>query len=305
MFTFAVQPLSVASGAQWVELAKTAEDLGYSTLHVPDHFAYEQLAPIPAMMAAAAATTSLRVGALVFANDYKHPAVLAKELATIDFLSNGRVEVGLGAGWMNADYGILGLTMERPGVRIERLREGIEIIKASFTGEPVNRSGKHYQVSGLVGYPRPVQTPPPLLIGGGGPKMLDLACDVADIISINGNLATGEAGRAVFDSMRANAVDERITHCRNRLGARASAVTLHVNAYWVAVGGEWKAAADGVSGFIGYDADALDATPYALYGDVNQVVEKIQRLHERWGFSYFSVPAATLRDFAPVIAKLS
>jgi len=305
MFTFAVQPLSVASGAEWAELAKVAEGLGYSTLHVPDHFAYEQLAPVPAMMAAAAATTSLRVGALVFANDYKHPAVLAKELATIDFLSNGRVEVGLGAGWMNADYDMLGLTMERPGVRIERLREGIAIIRESFSGEPVNFEGKHYSVTGLVGHPKPVQSSPPILIGGGGPKMLDLACDEADIISINGNLATGEAGPAVFDSMRADAVEHRIQHCRARLGSRLSAVTMHVNVYWVGVGGEWKATAEGVGGFIGYDNDALDATPYALYGEVEQVVEKIHRLHERWGFTYFSVPAGNLRDFAPVIARLS
>jgi len=305
MFTFAVQPLTVESASAWTELARTAEDLGYSTLQVPDHFAYEQLAPIPAMMAAASVTTSLRVGALVFANDYKHPAVLAKELATIDFLSGGRVEIGMGAGWMNADYDMLGLTMERPGVRIERLREGIAIMRATFSGDPVNVSGKHYQVSGLIGHPRPVQEYPPFLIGGGGPKMLDLACEEADIISINGNLATGEAGQPVFDSMRASAVDARIAHCRDRLGARASDVVLHVNAYWVGVGGAWKAAAEGVGGFIGYDAAALDETPYALYGEVHQVAEKIQRLHERWGFSYFSVPAANLRDFAPVIATLS
>jgi len=305
MFTFAVQPLTVGSAGEWTELAKTAEGLGYSTLQVPDHFAYEQLAPIPAMMAAASATTTLRVGALVFANDYKHPAVLAKELATIDILSNGRVEIGMGAGWMNADYEMLGLTMERPGVRIERLREGIRIMKASFTGEPVNFRGSHYHVSGLVGHPRPVQAHPPFLIGGGGPKMLDLACEEADIISINGNLASGEAGTPVFDSMRADAVDSRIAHCKARLGARQSQVTMHINVYWVGVGGEWKAAAEGVSGFIGYDAAALDATPYALYGDVNQVVDKIQRIHERWGFTYFSVPSANVREFAPVIAKLS
>lgn len=305
MFTFAVQPLTVGSASEWTELARAAEDLGYSTLQVPDHFAYEQLAPIPAMMAAASVTSTLRVGALVFANDYKHPAVLAKELATIDFLSGGRVEVGLGAGWMNADYDMLGLTMDRPGVRIERLREGIAIMRASFSGEPVNIDGKHYRVSGLVGHPRPAQSKPPFLIGGGGPKMLDLACDEADIISINGNLATGEAGQPVFDSMRANAVDQRIAHCRERLGARASSVTMHVNAYWVGVGGTWKAVAEGVGGFIGYDAAALNETPYALYGEVEQVAEKIQRIHERWGFSYFSVPAANLRDFAPVIAKVS
>lgn len=305
MFTFAVQPLTVTSPGEWTELARKAEDLGYSTLQVPDHFAYEQLAPIPAMMAAASATTTLRVGALVFANDYKHPAVLAKELATIDFLSGGRVEIGMGAGWMTADYEMLGLTMERPGVRIARLREGIAIMRASFGSEPVNFTGAHYRVSGLVGHPKPVQARPPFLIGGGGPRMLDLACDEGDIISINGNLASGEAGAPVFDSMRASAVDDRIAHCRARLGARQSQVTMHVNVYWVGVGGEWRAAAEGVTGFIGYDTDALDATPYALYGDVNQVVEKIHRIHERWGFTYFSVPSANVLEFAPVIAKLS
>jgi probable F420-dependent oxidoreductase len=257
------------------------------------------------MMAAAAVTSKLRVGALVFANDYKHPAVLAKELATIDFLSEGRVEVGLGAGWMTADYQMLGIPMERPGVRIERLREGIRIIKQSFGPDPVEFDGRYYQVHGLVGHPRPVQSPPPLLIGGGGPKMLELACEEADIISINGNLATGEAGAPVFDSMRADAVSDRVSLVRQRLGARGDQVTLHVNCYWVGVGSHWKAAAEGVGGFIGYDAAALDATPYALYGEVNQVVEKLHRLHEQWGFTYFSIPSGSLQEFAPVIAALS
>src|SRR3954452_5801741 len=172
---FGIQTNKADSGPAWAELARKVEGLGYSSLFLPDHFG-DQLAPLPAMMAAAAATTTLRVGALVFDNDYKHPVVLAKELATIDRLSGGRVEIGLGAGWMRTDYEQSGIPYDAPSVRVDRFEEGLAIIAGLMGADPVTFSGTHYQVDGMVGLPRPIQSPrPPILIGGGMKRMLTIA----------------------------------------------------------------------------------------------------------------------------------
>src|SRR4051794_18741970 len=141
-FRFGIQLHSATSGAEWADLARKAEDLGYSTLFMPDHFG-DQLAPVPALMAAADATRTLNVGALVFDNDYKHPLVLAKEIATIDILSGGRVELGIGAGWMATDYEQSGIPYDRPGVRVDRMVEGIAVIKGMFADGPFSFAGEH------------------------------------------------------------------------------------------------------------------------------------------------------------------
>lgn len=141
---------------EWTELAKTTENLGYSSLTMPDHFT-DQLAPVPALMAAASVTKNLRIGALVWDNDYKHPVVLAKELATLDLLSDGRLEIGIGAGWMATDYEQAGMQYDRPGVRIDRFLEGLEIIKRAMTGEKFSFSGKHYTITDYTATPLPVQ----------------------------------------------------------------------------------------------------------------------------------------------------
>lgn len=174
-FRFGVQIASAGSAQEWADLARRAEELGYSSVFMPDHFG-EQLAPVPALMAAADATTDLRIGALVFGNDYKHPVVLAKEAATLDVLSGGRFEFGIGAGWMNTDYEESGIQHDRPGVRIDRLAESVQICKGLFGEDPVTFEGEHYRISGLNGMPKPVQRPhPPVLIGGGGKRVLSLA----------------------------------------------------------------------------------------------------------------------------------
>ena len=145
-FRFGVQASAPMSGKEWAELARRVEDLGYSTLTMPDHFG-NQMAPMPALMAAAAATTTLRVGALVWDNDYKHPVVLAKELATMDLLSDGRLEVGIGAGWERADYDWSGIPYDPPGVRVDRFEEGLAVIKGHFGPGPFSFSGQHYTIT--------------------------------------------------------------------------------------------------------------------------------------------------------------
>ena len=162
--------------------------MGYTALYLPDHFG-DQPGPIAALMAAADATTRLRIGSLVFDNDYRHPVVLAKEAATLDLLSDGRLDLGLGAGWLVSDYEQAGIPYDSAGIRIDRLAEAVTIVKGLFTGEEFSFSGKYYTINGLEGLPRPVQKPhPPILLGGGGRKMLTLAAREADIVHINYNL---------------------------------------------------------------------------------------------------------------------
>ena len=165
-FRFGVQVSQCNSGAGWRDKARKLEDLGYSTLFMPDHFG-EELAPLPAIAMAAAHTTTLRIGSLVYDNDYKHPAILAKESATIDLLSDGRLEFGIGAGWMKTDYDSLGLPYDPPAVRVDRFEEALHVIKQCWTGEKFTYNGEHYRVTDYASYPKPVQSPPPLLIGGG------------------------------------------------------------------------------------------------------------------------------------------
>src|SRR5664279_2891472 len=165
-FRFGVQ-VSGEPGVDWRDQARKMEDLGYSTLYMPDHFVDARLAPMPAMAIAAAHTTTLRVGALVFDNDYKHPAILAKEMATIDELTGGRTEMGIGAGWMKTDYDALGIPYDSPGVRIARLDEALQVIKGCWADGPFSYKGTHYEITDYDAIPKPVQKPgPPILIGG-------------------------------------------------------------------------------------------------------------------------------------------
>src|SRR6266702_7446084 len=184
-FRFGVQEHRASNARAWRETARLIESLGYSAFYVPDHFG-EQLGPIAALMAAADATTTIRVGALVFDNDYRHPVVLAKEVATLDLLSEGRLDCGLGAGWLASDYDQSGIPYDAPGVRIERMEEGLAIIKGLLAGGSFSFSGKHYRITSLEGHPAPVQKPhPPIVIGGGGRRMLQIAAREAEIVNVN------------------------------------------------------------------------------------------------------------------------
>ena len=195
-FRFGVGPGAIALGSAgtWRDFARRIEDLGYATLSVGDHLVGGH-GPVAAIAAAAEATTRLRVGALTFCNDYRHPVVLAQEAATLDLLSDGRLELGIGAGWMRADYERAGIPLDPAGERVERLAEAITVIKGCFAGEPLTFDGAHYRIDGHVGRPAPVQRPhPPILVGGAGPKVLTLAARKADIVGLNVNLRAGHLG---------------------------------------------------------------------------------------------------------------
>src|SRR5579864_6884469 len=229
-FRFAAQLSTAPDGtaASWAEQARKAEDLGYSTLLMPDHFG-DQLAPVPALMAAADATSELRVGTLVFDNDYRHPVVLAKEAATLDVLSGGRLELGLGAGWMRTDYEQSGIAYDPPGVRVERFAEGVEVVTGLLEGDgPFSFSGRHYTVSEHHLLPRPVQQPrPPLILGGGGRRVLTIAARHADIVSINVDLRAGLGGAEAAPNASPDSTRQKVAWVKEAAGDRFDDIELN------------------------------------------------------------------------------
>lgn len=304
-FRFGIQAANAGSARDWVGLARKAEDLGYSTLFVPDHFG-EQLAPLPALTAAADATSTLRVGTLVLDNDYRHPVVLAKEAATLDLLSGGRLELGIGAGWMRTDYEQSGIAYDAPGVRIDRFVEGLRILKGLFADGPFSFEGRHYRVDGLDGQPKPVQRPhPPILVGGGGRRVLQIAAREADIVGINPSLHAGAVTPDIGRDATAEAFARKVGWVREAAGDRFGDVELTVNVFVAIVTDDrLGVAAAMASGFGLTPEEALDV-PLALVGTEEQIAEDLQRRRESYAVSYIVVNEASMDALAPIVATLA
>ncbi|MHB1130289.1 MAG: TIGR03621 family F420-dependent LLM class oxidoreductase [Ilumatobacteraceae bacterium] len=303
-FRFGIQVSSQPDRASWVNLAKRTEANGFDVLTMPDHFS-DQLAPIPALMTAADATTTLRVGALVWDNDYKHPVVLAKELATIDVLSGGRLELGLGAGWMISDYEQSGIPYDRPGVRIDRFIEGLDVIRGCMGTESFSYEGKHYTITNYNGMPKPIQSPcPPILIGGGGKRVLAYAAQHADIIGINATLTAGAVGPEVIATMSAAAVDDKIDIVRGAVGDRIDSIEMNVRAFMVNVTDDAQGSIERLAKGMHVEASMIAETPFALMGPPSKLIEDLLARRERWGFSYIIVGGEDVDSFAPVVAAL-
>lgn len=305
-FRFGVQVNATEHLQEWTGLARRIEAAGYATMTMPDHFT-EQLAPVPALQCAADATTTLRLGALVYDNDYKHPVVLAKELATMDVLSEGRVEIGLGAGWMVNDYEQSGIPYDPPGVRVSRLVEGLAVIKGALGPEPFSFQGEHYTITDYDGRPKPVQTPPPVLIGGGGPRVLRFAAREADIVGINATLTSGAVDESTFESMTAEAVDEKVAIVRDAAAeaGRADAIEMNIRAFMVFVTDDEDGAYDTLAQFTGAPVEVIRSSPFALVGPPSKLIDDLQERRERWGFSYVIVGQNDIDPFAPVVAALA
>jgi probable F420-dependent oxidoreductase len=297
-----------SSRQAWEETARKTEALGYSALVVADHV-WTQLAPLAALVAAAEATTTLRIGGYVFGNDFWHPAILAREVASIDLLSGGRLEFGIGTGWERDDYVRRGIVLDPPGVRRRRLAEAIQVFKGLFADGPCSFQGEFYTIDGLDALPKPAQRPhPPFLIGGGGPRMLALAAQQADIVSIN--MRTTEAGELDWPSGTAAAADEQVRWVREAAGARFDALELNAIMFYVPtadreaaaaqLAAEWGIAEQGLS-----PADVLSC-PHFLIGSNEQVIEELQQRRERYGISYVTIVGEEhLEAFAPIVARLA
>ncbi len=307
-FRFGAQIDDAGSAAEWAAKVRQLEDTGYSTVLMPDHFG-EQLAPMPALTAAAAATTTLRVGALVFNNDYKHPLVLAKECATLDLLSNGRLEVGIGAGWLNADYEQSGTAQDPASVRVERMAEGISVIKGVLSAERFSFGGKHYRITDHTGYPTPVQKPhPPILIGGGGRRVLTIAGRHADIVSVNFAMIGGAITTESLLTGTAAATQQKLDWVRDAAGSRFADIELSVTIFAAVVTDDANSAdstARRVAGRFGMSIEEAKQTPHALFGPVGSIVEEIQRRREEFGFSYVVLSGGSEGAMAPVVQRLA
>jgi probable F420-dependent oxidoreductase len=295
------------SAADFRNKARMAEALGYSTLFVPDHFIDHPLAPMPAMATAAAVTDTLRIGSLVLGNDYKHPVVLAREAATIDLLSDGRLELGLGAGWMTADYEKAGLELDRPGVRIDRLEESIAVLKGLMGDGPCTFHGKHYTVTDLDGHPKPVQRPhPPFIIGGGAPKILGLAAREAAIVGVNANL---RGGVAVSDdaarSMTGAATDEKIACLRDVAGSRFDDLEIQSFVGFTTFTDDRHSLAEMMASAFGVTPEQALETPVVLAGTLEQMIDDLLARRERWEMSYVVVGVDVMEEFAPAVAQLA
>ena len=304
-FRFGVQTKTASSRKEWVELIHKIDDLGYSTVTMPDHFD-DQLAPTVALMAAADASERLRIGALVWCNDYRHPVVFAKEAATLDLLTDGRLELGIGAGWMVTDYEEAGMTYDRPGVRIERMVEAIDVLKGLFGDDAFSYEGEHYQIANLNATPKPVQKPhPPFLIGGGGPRFLRLAGKHADIVGINPNLSAGAITPEIGNDATAARYAEKLSWVKEGAGDRFDDIELQVRTFFVTVTDDRQGTAEALAAGVGMTVEEGLESPLALVGNPSQIAEDLRKRREQLGFSYVVVGQDQYEAFAPVVAELA
>jgi probable F420-dependent oxidoreductase len=304
-FRFAVQLSGAGEGAEWRAKARQIEDLGYSTLFLPDHFG-NQWAPLVALTSAAEATTTLRVGSLVFDNDYRHPVMLAREVATLAIVSDERVEFGLGAGWLVSDYQQSGIPFDRPGVRIDRMLEALHIMRELWLTGMATFAGRYYTVDGVHGVPMPAGTDhPPIIIGGGGKRILTIAAQEADIIGFSPSLAEGVVGLATAKSATAPRFRERVAWVREAAGDRLDDLEFQVLTFAVQVTEHRERFIEDAAPLFELSPEEVSETPVALVGTVAEICESLLSRREEYGFSYWVVHEENIEDFAPIVAAMA
>lgn len=302
-FRFGIQLRNAPDGKSWREAARKAEALGYSTLFLPDHFG-DAWSPTVPLAVAAEVTTTLKVGALVYDNDYRHPLVLARDMAALDVLSEGRVEFGIGAGWMSSDYEQSGIALDSPGVRIERMREALEVFRQLWSQESATFRGKHYQVEGAICRPVPfTRGGPPIIIGGGGKKVLGIAATHASIIGVNPELSSGVAGVEAARTAVADRYDERIGWIRDAAGDRFDDIELQILCRFEQVTDDRLGFATSIAPMFDLTPEGALAMPIALVGTIDQMCDDLIARRERFGFSYIVVHE--LDALAPLVARLA
>ena len=305
-FRFGVNVRDAGSRAEWMDKARKVEDLGYAALTVPDHLA-TLLAPIPAVVSAAEATKRLRVGTNVLNNDLRHPVLVAREAATVDLLTDGRFDLGLGAGHMESEYDQAGLRFDPGGTRVERLAEAVTIIKGLLGGEQVTFAGRYYRVAGHTIHPLPLQRPrPPILIGGNGRRILTLAAKEADMVGLTGITFRAGGTEPDLSAWKTAAVDERVRLVREAAGERYDRLELSALVQRVVVTDNPRQAAEELaSRWTQLSVEEILQSPYALIGTVDHLVEELRRRRDRWDISYYVIFEPYMDAFAPVVARLA
>jgi probable F420-dependent oxidoreductase len=305
-FRFGVNLWHAPSRAAWRDKARKVEALGYAVLNVPDHLEHF-LAPLPALVSAADATTHLRLGTNVLNNDFRHPVLVAREAATVDLLTDGRLQLGLGAGFMQAEYDQMGVRFDPGGRRVERLAEAVRLLKGLFTGQPITFVGQHYHVTRHQLHLLPVQRPhPPVLIGGNGRRLLTLAAQEADIVGLTGITFRPGTQGPDLSGWTVAGLEARLQRIREAAGARYERLELNALVQRVEVTDHRYTAAEELAGrWPQLSAAEILQSPYVLIGTVDQIVEDLQRRRERWGMSYYVVFERDMDAFAPVVTRLA
>ncbi len=315
-FRFAVQSYSADSAEDWRDQARQAEDLGYGVFHTADHHigsgpaldptghGVQIFSAIPAILAAADATSTIRVGCRVFCTDYRNPVVFAKELASVDVLSGGRLDIGLGCGWLQNEYDAMGIAFERPGVRIARMEETIEVIRSHFGDGQVHVDGKHVHAVGFEGIPKPASAPP-IMIGGGSPRVLGIGGREADIVSLNFDNSGGEMSAEQVATGDADHTARKLGWIRDGAGDRFDDIEIEIAAYFTAITNDGAATAAAVAGRFGAPPDLFDDHTHALFGTVDEICATLQERRDRFGISLITVGAKVMHDFAPIVERLT
>lgn len=321
-FRFSLQSFNTDTPANWRSRIAKTEALGYSTFFLADHFLSagpaldstyhppQMLGAVPAIAMALEQTTTLRVGARVFCNDYRHPFMLAKEAATMDYLSDGRLEFGIGAGWIKNEYEAVGLPFDEFPQRFERFAEFVHAYKAFMSGEPLDIDGEFIRWSGFSGTPvTPQQPHPPLMIGGGSKKILEFAGAEADIVSLNFNNRAGMLGPDGMNSGLADATAKKVQWIKNGAGDRFANIELEIGAYNTFVTDHQQPTAAAIGEALGMSTEDILNHPHCLIGSVDFICEELQRRREAYGISYVSVmddgENNMVEAFAPVVARLA
>ena len=292
---------------EFVQLVRRADSTGFSVVTGPDHIGSRLAAVLPMLSVAAEVSPRIRVSPMVLANDFRHPAALAKDAATLDILSEGRFELGIGTGWIRQQYEAIGVPYDPPGVRVDRLEEGIAVIKGCWGGEPFSFAGDHYQLNEIT-CPRPFQRPhPPILIAGGGPRMLKIAGREADIVSI----APLTPGSSTFDRFAqditesGDRLEAQVDWIRQGAGARFDEIELSVFAHQVIVTDNSERATQKLATQTAISHDEVADSPHTLIGSTSAIVETLLDRRERHGISYVIFDSADLDAIEPVVAKLA
>jgi probable F420-dependent oxidoreductase len=318
-FRFGIRSMTSESGEAVRQLSRKAESLGYWAVLFTDHYAGpgaamaaanhppQPLAPIPMAVLAGECTTTLRVGFRVLSIDYHNPVVLAKQLATIDEFTNGRLEIGLGAGWIESEYEAMGIDFDPPGVRITRLGDVVDVIRQCMSGDDVNVSGESgVHANGFTGLPLPVQRPcPPIAIGGGGKRVLQLAARCADVIAFNFD---NRAGKLTPDGPMSSTPErtvERLAWIREAAGERFESLDLEIGIAATAIGSDLDQITGPFQRLFGMPSEEIASHPHALVGEVPAIVDELLARRETYGFSTYVIRETEIDAFAPIVDSLS
>jgi probable F420-dependent oxidoreductase len=311
-FRFGVLNETMLSRQHWITQARKAEDLGYATFLIRDHFVPDfggdTFSPTASLMTAANVTQTLRTGTLVIDNDFRHPVVLAKEVATLDQMSDGRFELGLGAGWLQVEYEQMGIPFDPPGVRVSRLEEAISVFKAFFTQDQVDFTGQYYTVNGLKSFPKPVQRPhPPLLIGAGKKRMCQIAGREADIVS----LLTVSTSHGTFQAdpaeLLGSTIAQKLNWVREGAGERFPEIELSMMISIFVTEDRQQCAQQLIreQNWHNISVEQVLNMPPRFIGSVDQIVEQMEMRRKQYGFSYYIISDKTMEIFAPIVAQLA